>query len=87
MEPEMTSTLDHGRQLVSNESLSSDCRKEVSQDVKYLDERWRTLLKKTEDEYARYAFYREQAYIPLQHNNSSTFLVSFFSFFINMFFV
>ena len=57
MEPEMTSTLDHGKQMASNESLSSDCRKEVSQDVQYLDERWRTLMKKTEDEYARYAVY------------------------------
>ena len=53
MEPEMTSTVDYGKQLALNESLSSENRKEVSEDAKYLEERWRALVKSTDEEYAR----------------------------------
>lgn len=60
MEPEMTSTVDYGKQLALNESLSSENRKEVSEDAKYLDERWRALMKTTEEEYARQVVYSKQ---------------------------
>lgn len=60
MEPEMTSTVDYGKQLALNESLSSENHKEVSEDAKYLDERWRVLMKTTEEEYARQVVYSKQ---------------------------
>ena len=50
----MINTLDYGRELASNDKISSDCQQEVSGDVKYLDERWKRLLKQSQDEYARY---------------------------------
>lgn len=50
----MITTLDYGKQLASNDKLSGDCRHEVSEDVKHLDERWKGLLKLSQDEYARY---------------------------------
>ena len=52
----MISTLDYGKELASNEQLSSDSRQEVSKDVKYLDERWKAVLKESQDEYARYIY-------------------------------
>ena len=57
MEPEMTSTVDYGKQVALNESLSSENRKEVSEDAKYLEERWRALVKSTDEEYARRVVY------------------------------
>ena len=60
MEPEMTSTLDYGKELAVNETLSSENRKEVSEDAKYLDERWRALMKTTDEEYARQVVYSKQ---------------------------
>ncbi|XP_067048762.1 dystrophin-like isoform X1 [Acropora muricata] len=52
MEPEVNSTLHYGRELDLNETLSNDLRLEVSEDVKYLDKRWKGLQKQTQDEYA-----------------------------------
>lgn len=52
MEPEVDSTLHYGRELDLNETLSNDLRLEVSEDVKYLDKRWKGLQKQTQDEYA-----------------------------------
>lgn len=52
MEPEVNSTLLYGRELDLNETLSNDFRLEVSEDVKYLDKRWKGLQKQTLDEYA-----------------------------------
>ena len=52
-EPELISTLDHGRKLASNQDLNSDSRQEVSEDVVHLEERWKAIMKVSQDEYAR----------------------------------
>ncbi|XP_068690393.1 utrophin-like [Montipora foliosa] len=53
MEPEVNSTFSYGRELASNESLSNDCREKVSENVSYLEERWKGLFKQSQDEFAR----------------------------------
>ena len=50
----MNSTFSYGRELASNESLSNDCREKVSENVSYLEERWKGLFKQSQDEFARY---------------------------------
>ena len=52
-EPELMKTFGYGKALAVDESLRFDHREEVAEDVKYLEERWKMLLKQSQDEYAR----------------------------------
>ena len=52
-EPELIKTLDFGRELASNKNLSSDSRQKVTDDVSDVEKRWKTVMKESQDEYAR----------------------------------
>jgi len=47
-------TLDYGRKLSSNSDLSDENRQAVSDDVVLLEEKWKALMKESQEEYARY---------------------------------
>lgn len=50
----MNNTLDFGRKLSLNKDLSEDSRQAVSDDVVLLEEKWKGLMKESQEEYARY---------------------------------
>lgn len=73
----MIDTLDYGRELASNETLGSECRQEVAENVQNLDDRWKKLLKKSQDEYARYLEYLQGAgFFPGTSPQKTTFLIT-----------
>lgn len=53
-ESELNNTLDYGRKLSSNKDLSDRSRQAVSDDVVLLEEKWKALMKGSQEEYARY---------------------------------
>ena len=52
-ESELKNTLEYGRKLSSNKELTDPSRQAVSDDVVLLEEKWKTLMKGSQEEYAR----------------------------------